>query len=192
MIKLNALFHELRGLGSLTILQFRYESYCTVGLFKKMEKKKTRDFKKELEKCEKEKEEYLAGWQRARADFLNYKKDETERTQQALRGQNEDLILEILLVLDSFERAEEGVEKEKDNKFIKGFLQIKAQLQGFLNYQKVEEIEAVGKKFDPSFHEAIAEVENAKEESGIVIEELQKGYMLNGKVLRPAKVKISK
>ena len=157
-----------------------------------MKKKETSDSKKELEKCEKEKEEYLAGWKRAQADFINYKRDETERIQQALKYQNEDLILKILLILDSFERAEKETPKDEENKFLKGFLQIKIQIQNFLNHQKVEEIEAIGKKFDPNFHEAIAEVENEKKESGIVIEELQKGYILNEKVLRPAKVKVSR
>ena len=75
---------------------------------------------------------------------------------------------------------------------MKGFLQIKTQLQNFLKNHGLEEIKSLGEKFDPNFHEIIEEVETKNKESGIIIEEIQKGYKIKNRLLRPAKVKISK
>lgn len=152
-----------------------------------------KELKKALEKCQKEKEEYLAGWQRARADFLNYKKEEMERISEILKYANEELILKILPILDNFEQAQKKLpENLKNDEYIKGLLQIKAQLQDFLKSQGVEEIKALGEKFDPNFQEVVEVVETKGKESGIIIEEIQKGYKLSGKVIRPAKVRITK
>ena len=135
----------------------------------------------------------MKGWQRARADFLNYKKEEAERMKKILEYANEDLVLKILPILDNFEKAEEEASNEfKNNQYFKGILQIKNQLQDFLKNQGVREIESLGKKFDPNLHEAVEEVEMKDKESNLVIEEVQKGYLLEDKLLRPAKVRISK
>ena len=151
------------------------------------------DLKKALEKCQKEKEEFLAGWQRERANFLNYKKEETERFKDIIKYANEEFILKILPVLDNFEKAEKEIPEDmKENQYLKGLLQIKIQLLDFLKNQGLKEIQSLGKKFDPNFHEVVEEVEVKDKESGIVIEEVQKGYILEDKVLRPAKVKVSK
>jgi len=88
----------------------------------------------------------------------------------------------------------------KKDENIKGILQIKSQILDFLKSQGVEEIKSVGEKFDPNFHEVIEEVspseasakEGEKLESGTIIEEIQKGYKINGRLLRPARVKIIK
>ena len=156
---------------------------------------------RELKECQRQKDEYLAGWQRARADFLNYKKEELERIREILKYGNENLIFKILPILDNFELTEKKLpENLKTDVNIKGILQIKNQILDFLKNQGVEEIKTVGEKFDPNFHEIIGEVSpseaSAKEgefsESGIVLEETQKGYILNGKVIRPAKVRVTK
>ena len=159
------------------------------------------EIKKKLEECQKLKNEYLAGWQREKADFLNYKRDEWERLEEILKFAGEGLILKILPILDNFEIV---VKKLPDNLInnenVKGILQIKSQLQNFLKSQGVEEIESLGKKFDPHLHEVVGEVassealakENKKTESGTIIEEIQKGYKINGRLLRPAKVKVVK
>lgn len=168
---------------------------------KKEEIKKVKDFLKELKECQKEKEEYLAGWQRARADFLNYKKEEKERMEEFSKYAAQDLILKVLPILDNFNLVEKKLPKElNDNAYIKGLLQIKVQLQDFLKSQGVEEIKVLGQKFDPNFQEVVQEIEpffakaseGKKIESGIVIEEVQKGYKIHGKLLRAAKVKIVK
>ena len=158
------------------------------------EKNKTEDTeKKELEKCEKQKQEYLAGWQRARADFLNYKKEETERIGQVLFFGLSEIVLKILPILDNFNRAEKKLPVDlKNNPDIKGILQIKSQIDDFLKNYKIEEMKTIGKKFDPNFHEAVEQIEAKGKEKGIIVEEIQKGYLIQGKVLRPAKVKVAK
>jgi len=148
--------------------------------------------KKKLGECQKQRDEYLAGWQRSRADFLNYKKDEMERISEILKYADEEFILKILPILDNFEKAKKAIPPDKKDKYLEGFLQIKTQLQDFLKNQGVEKIKALEKKFDPNFHEVVEEVEVKGKESGIIIEEVKKGYLLNGKVIRPAKVKIIK
>ena len=150
-----------------------------------------KEIKKKIEECEKQKNEYLAGWQRAKADFLNYKKDEIERLKKILEYTNEDLILEILPILDNFEKAEKEISKDKENNnYLNGFLQIKLQLKSILKNKGVEELLSIGQKFDPNIHDAVETI-NGKE-SGKIVEEIQKGYKLNGKVIKPAKVKVIK
>jgi len=157
------------------------------------EKLNIEELKKKLEECQKLKDEYLAGWQRERADFLNYKKGELERIGEIIKYGDLGLILKILPIADNFELAEKRLpENLKNDESIKGILQIKNQILDFLKNQGVEEIKSVGEKFDPNFHEVIEEVEVKDKESGIIIEEIQKGYKINGRLLRPAKVKISK
>ncbi len=159
------------------------------------------DLGKKLEECEKLKDEYLAGWQRARADFLNYKKDELERIESLISFANTGLMLKILPILDNFELAARqnfpsenlsGQEKKEKERIIQGFLQIKTQLENLLKSQGIEEIVSLGQKFDPKLHEVVEEIEADDKEPGIIIEEIQKGYMCVGQVLRPAKVKINK
>lgn len=151
------------------------------------------ELKKRLKECQKLKEEYLAGWQKARANLLNYKREEMERVGELLKYVVEPLILKILPILDNFEIAEKNLpENLKKNENIKGLLQIRAQLKDFLRSQGVEEIKCLGKKFDPEFQEVVDEVETKDKDSGIVIEEVQKGYLLHSRVIRPAKVKIAK
>jgi len=151
------------------------------------------ELKKKLEECEKLKSEYLAGWQRARADLLNYKKDEIERIDELIKYADVGIILKILPILDNFEIAEKNLpENLKNDKNIKGILQIKTQLQDFFKNQGLEEIKTVGERFDPNLHEIVEEVEKKDCQPGTVIEEIQKGYKINGRLLRPAKVKVSK
>ncbi|MBU1178891.1 nucleotide exchange factor GrpE [Patescibacteria group bacterium] len=145
---------------------------------------KVKKIKEKLKKCQKDKEDYLAGWQRARADFINARREEEKRRAEFTKFANELLVSEILVVLDSFDLALEN-NKEKNLQVIK------IQLEGILKKHGLETIKASGEKFNPEFHEAMEEVES-KEESGIVVEELQKGYLLHNKVLRPTKVKISR
>ncbi|MGB9743495.1 MAG: nucleotide exchange factor GrpE [Minisyncoccia bacterium] len=154
------------------------------------------DLVDKLNECEKLKNEYLAGWQRARADFLNYKKEEMERIAQLLKYANEEFILNLLPILDNFDLAEKKLPEElKKNESVKGLLQIYQQLKDWLKKQGVEEIVSVGEIFNPSWHEVVGEVaaENAaNKQIGLIVEEIQKGYKINGHLLRPAKVKVVK
>ncbi|MFA5754828.1 MAG: nucleotide exchange factor GrpE [Candidatus Paceibacterota bacterium] len=145
--------------------------------------------KSEIEKLLKDKEEYFSGWQREKADFLNYKNQEFERLKGTLSIAKESLFEELIPVLDNFLLAEKSIpEVEKNQNNIKGLLLIKKQLEDALKGLGLEEILSVGQKFDPALHEAIEEVENG--ESGMITEEVQKGYTFQGKVIRTAKVKV--
>jgi len=159
----------------------------------KRENKEEAILKNKVEECEKLKQQYLAGWQRERAAFLNYKKEEKNRLQEALKISNEKLARKLLLVLDSFDLAEEKIPSNiKNDGNIKGFLQIKTQLLNFLKELGAEELDVLNKEFDPKFSEAVGEVEIKDKKPGIIVEIVQKGYKFSDKVLRPAKVKISK
>lgn len=147
-----------------------------------------------MEETPKEKslqDEYLAGWQRERADFLNYKREEMERLKLFLGYATEDILVKLLPIVDNLEIADgELTEEQKNNGFVKGVLQIAGQLREFLKSQGVEEMDSQGKKFNPEFHEAVGEIEG--QAAGLVGEVVAKGYVLKGKVLRPAKVKVTK
>jgi molecular chaperone GrpE len=152
---------------------------------------KLEELKKKLEECQKKRDDYLAGWQRARADFLNYKKEEIERIEELLKYAGVELILKMLPILDNFDLVEKRLaDRLKKDENLKGILQIKTQILDFLKNEGVKEMKVVGEKFDPNFHEAVETIEG--KESGKILEETQKGYLLNGRVLRPAKVKVSK
>jgi len=160
---------------------------------KERTKKEIEELREKLEKCEKEKQEFLRGWQRERADFINYKNSELERLKKAQDSAKRDIFLELLKVIDNLERAREHLDEElKENRFLRGILQIEAQLRLILEKEGVREIKAEGEKFNPYFHEATQEVEVKGKESGEVVEVVEKGYLMGEKVLRPAKVKISK
>ncbi len=147
---------------------------------------------KELEECKKEKEDCLNGWKREKADFINYKKEEGEKIKSLIDYSTELIISEIIPIIDSFEIAEKQIpEEEKDNIFISGLIRTKIDMNNLLKNQGVSEIECLGKPFDPHFHEAIALVDG-EGESGIIIEEVAKGYTRGEKLIRPAKVKIIK
>ena len=159
----------------------------------------TRMTEKKTEECEKQKAEYLAGWQRARADFLNYKKEEIQRIGELVGFAQSEMFLKLLPILDDFEKAEKESTKvlekhkcEQLDQSLKGFLQIKKQLENFLKNYGIEEIKTIGERFNPNFAEVVEEVEAKDRESGIIAEEIQKGYTLQGKVVRPAKVKVVK
>lgn len=159
---------------------------------KKERKLSSAQLQKQLKECQKLKDEHLASWQRERADFLNYKKDQVARIGELVGYANIDLILKILPILDNFYVAEKELSPEsKEDKNIKGLLQIKLQLESFLEKSGVEEIATIGQKFDPNFHEVVAEVES-EEEPGTIIKEVQKGYQCNSRVIRPVKVIVSK
>jgi len=171
---------------------------------KKEEKKdsKIEDIRKKLTECEKLKEEYLAGWQRSRADFLNFKKEEFERIEKIREFAENELILKIIKILDDLERAKKEIpENLKDSDWLQGFFQIENQFKNFLKGEKIEEINPKGEKFNPNFHEAVEEIEKReekegeeeeKEESGKIVEVLEKGYKRGEMLLRAAKVKVAK
>lgn len=146
-----------------------------------------------LEECQKLRDEYLAGWQRAKADFLNYKKEEMSKVKSMMEFLKASWISELLKILDNFELAQKHLPKEiESSEWAKGFAQIQQQFNEFLKNEGVEEIKALGEKFDPNFHEALEEIDAEGKETGEVVEVLEKGYTINNLLLRPAKVRVSK
>ena len=157
---------------------------------KKEEKK---DIKQELEKYKKLKDEYLDNWKRERADFLNYKKEGSKRITALTQYINASMILKFFPILDNFYLAEKDLpEKLKKDNNVKGFLQIRKQMESFLEGEGITIIESVNEKFDPNFHEVVEIIEKKGVESGTIIEEVQKGYKIKDQLLRPAKVKVVK
>lgn len=151
--------------------------------------KKVKKLKEDLKKCEAEKKEYLEGWQRAKADYINYRKDEGKRFGEMAVFVNAGFIQEVLPVLDSFSLAlSHGLAPEAE----KGILLIRSQLEDVLKKRGLEQIKVTpGEDFNPEKHESIGEMESDFPE-GKITEEIQKGYLFQGKVLRPAIVKIAK
>jgi molecular chaperone GrpE len=132
----------------------------------------------ELKELQLKSEEYLNGWKRERADFLNYKKDEMERIGQLIKYANEELILKIIPILDNMMLAEAHLKDE-------GVAQIIKQIEDFLKKEGIEPIETLGKQFDPNIMESI------EGDGSTVSEEVQRGYTMHGKIIRVARVKIS-
>src|SRR3989338_967193 len=152
-----------------------------------MEEIKTEALQKELQEAMRQRDEYLAGWQRARADFMNHKKEERERMQEFIKFSEEELLVQLLPVVDNLELALEQL-KGKEDAVSKGFLQIAMQLKRFLKDHQVEELKSEGEKFNPEFHEAAGEVEKEGVGQGMIVEVLSRGYTLPGKLIRTAKV----
>lgn len=132
-------------------------------------------------------EEYKNKFLRALADFDNYKKRAAVDRDQFIQFANEALITELLPILDGFSRALEHAPEE----VAKGIALIKKQLEDTLRKHGVAEIESLGKTYDPNLHEAILNKEHPGPE-GVIIEEMQKGYVLRGRVIRPSMVIVSR
>ena len=144
-----------------------------------------------LQKLQNEKQELMNTLVRRQADFENYRKRmEKERHQDRHRAV-EGLIEGLLPVLDAFDRALENVDDSASAEYIKGFEMIRRQLADSLAKQGLKRIEAVGKEFNPHFHHAIERVETHQHPDGIVIGEMQPGYVFHDRVLRPAMVRVA-
>lgn len=146
----------------------------------------------ELAKAKAEAEEYQQRYLRAQADFDNFRRRTLKEKEDFAKYASAKLVTELLPVLDNFERAlaTEQASSEAES-FIKGVDMIFRQLGQVLEQEGVKPMEAVGLSFNPEFHQAVMTVDTDEYEEGVVVEELQKGYMLKDKVLRPAMVKVS-
>lgn len=150
--------------------------------------KKLEKLKNELYESKKEVEKLTEFAKRTLADLQNYKKRIEEDKASFVSLANAALILEILPILDSFNRAFASTPRElQENEWVKGIMAIEKQLVATLEKEGLQEIKTENGKFDPNLHEALMQGPGEKD---TIIEELEKGYMLGSKVLRPAKVKI--
>ncbi|MEK7582267.1 MAG: nucleotide exchange factor GrpE [Patescibacteria group bacterium] len=136
-------------------------------------------------------EEYLNGWKRAQADLVNFKKDEARRVEDAVKYGNEWILLDMIDVLDTFEIALQHAPPNTDREWLRGIEHSMAKMYGALRKHHIKKIESIGKKFDPLLHEAV-QMEEGQGDEQKVTEEFRAGYMLNEKVIRPARVKIIK
>jgi molecular chaperone GrpE len=137
--------------------------------------------------------EYLDNWRRAAADFSNYRKRAEKETGEFAKFANSTLIARLLPVLDDLDRAFQTVPEDlRDLTWVDGVMLISRKLRAILEAEGLKAVEALGKPFDPNFHEAVIHEETDKADEGIVTGELQKGYMLGDRVLRPTMVKVAK
>lgn len=129
---------------------------------------------------------------RTQADFDNFRRRTQKEKEDLAKYATTKLITELVPVIDNFERAMSTADSNTDaDSFIKGVNMIFRQLDGVLTAEGLTVMKTVGEPFNPEFHQAIMQVESDEYEEGIVVEEVQKGYMIKDKVLRPAMVKVS-
>jgi len=151
------------------------------------------DLKARIAECEKKSEQYLDMLQRMRAEFDNYKK-RTEKEKRTFFEEGKiQTLIPMLGVVDNMSKALYHLSGTEDtgSSMKEGLDLIYKQVLDFLAKEGIKRIETVGKRFDPEMHEAVATEKNENVEDGIVIEELQAGYMLNSRLLRPSKVIVS-
>lgn len=153
--------------------------------------KKVNELKEQLTQKENEIEELKNRLLRSQADFDNFRKRKQKEIQEIHQYSGEDFIIDILPVIDNFERALSSTQAEEDP-FYKGVKMIYQQLLNVLQKHDVTEIEAVGKVFDPKYHEAVMQVSADEYEDDTVVEVLRKGYLYHSKVIRPSMVKVCK
>lgn len=137
-------------------------------------------------------EEWLDKYRRSAAEFSNYRKRmDRERARQRQQLQM-DLLRKLLPIVDDFERALANIpEDRQDFEWVEGVMLIERKLQNLLKEMGVDIIAAEGEPFDPNYHHALLREESEEYPEGIVLEELQKGYLLEDRVLRPTMVKVS-
>ncbi len=170
--------------------------------------------KNEIKEYKKLADEYLAGWKKALADFINYKKDEAKRTEEFVKFANEAMLLELIYLIDEIEIAIKKIPEELKDKhpdWVEGIINVKKKFAEFLKKNDVQKIKTSGESFDPLIHESVGEEQSGKDASpryssrlvpdlserageadGKVAEEVRAGYTMYGKVIRPARVKIVK
>jgi molecular chaperone GrpE len=158
------------------------------GLQKQLE-----DLRKQVEEVKKEKDDIFAKLQRVAADYDNYQKRSARQITEGIAHEIDRIIKAILPVLDNFEcilaNTTCGV---NDEALLRGVRIIYDQLLGVLKGQGVEQIKTEGEKFDPTHHEAITQRTEQNKEDGVILEELQKGYQVNGRVIRASRVVVNK
>jgi len=162
------------------------ESEAPEALVKKLKEK--------IKILEKEKQEYMNGWQRERADFVNYKKRVEEEKVEVVKYANETLLEEITQVLDSFEMAFSNKEawEKVDKNWRVGVEYIHTQLLKILDENNFKTLNPHGEKFDPKFHIAVEHVTTDDEKKdGMIVEVKKKGYILNDRVMKAAQVVVA-
>ena len=152
-----------------------------------------KELQSRLEEKEKEAAENYDKYLRISAELDNYKKHAARERADLIKFSNETIIKDILPVMDSLDRALDHAQNAGGNdKFLHGLKIIHSQLLQFLEKHGVRRVESVGKEFDPNIHEAVLKVESKEHGDNEIIEEFEKGYLLHNRLLKPAKVSVSK
>lgn len=158
-----------------------------------MEEDKQQDYKALYEDKMKEIEEVNNRFIRLQADFTNYKKRVEKEKENIYTYATEEIIKQLLPVIDNMERALDAVaENKEDDSFYNGVRMVYNQFLDILKKNGLEEIQALGKKFDPNLHHGVAQEESDEHDEDTVIDVFQKGYKLKDRVIRPSMVKIAK
>lgn len=146
----------------------------------------------EVEKLKQEKDEVYNHLLRLQAEYDNFKRRTQKEKEAERKYKAQDIVTAILPVLDNFERALQVEKTEATAGIVDGITMVYRQLQDALKNNGVETIETEGQEFDPNLHHAVMQVEDEEIESNHIVEELQKGYLLKDRVIRPAMVKVNK
>lgn len=155
--------------------------------------KKIDTLQKNLKKCQSEKTEYLDGWQRAQAEFVNYKKNNANIFEHAKDASIQEIVESLLPVLDSFDMALSGTYDDSFKKWLTGFEYVHTQLKKILEQYDVTEMNPMGEEFCPEFHEASEEVETLKQDDdGKIAQVVLKGYQTPKRIIRAPQVKVYK
>jgi molecular chaperone GrpE len=152
---------------------------------------KIEDLQRVLEEIREQSDEHLRGLQRTAADFANYRRRVDEDREGVAQFSNALLIGKLLSVLDDFDRALANVPAETHEGWVDGVRLVERKLRSLLETEGVTQIEALGKPFDPNLHEAVVHEETADHPDNQVIGELQRGYRLRDRVLRPSLVRVA-
>lgn len=146
----------------------------------------------QLEAAKAEAAKNLDGWMRAQAEFANARKRMEKQRAETYLNATANVVEKLLPAIDDFDRAMQNIPAEiVDNGWLEGIELVQRKLNTILDNLNVKQIEAVGQPFDPLFHEAIMQEESDEYESGTVSKELQKGYQIGEKVIRPSLVYVS-
>ncbi|AHF07873.1 nucleotide exchange factor GrpE [Desulfitobacterium metallireducens] len=147
----------------------------------------------ELKQSKEQADDYYARLQRLQAEFDNFRKRSQKEREDTLKYASEQVIVAMLPILDNFERAVASSQSNQDFKsFLQGVEMILKQMKTGLEKEGLAPIEAVGQTFDPKLHDAVLQVDSEEYKENTVVEELQRGYYLKDKVLRPSMVKVSR
>jgi molecular chaperone GrpE len=159
----------------------------------KAKKSESEELRRQIEDLQKEKDELFGKLQRVSADYINFQKRVSKQTADTIVYEKEKIIKTLLPALDNFEHTLQNTHSaENTDVLVKGIRIIYDQMLDILRTHGVEHIKALGEKFDPALHEVIMQRAEPDREENIVLEEFQKGYKLNGRVIRPSRVIINK
>lgn len=150
------------------------------------------NLQEKIKEYEAEVEELLDKYRRKAAAFSNYRKrQKRERELESIRLRSK-VLSELLPIVDDFRRALQNVpEQAEEKEWVEGIMLIQRKLEGLLDKYEVKPIEALGEPFDPNYHSALLQAESEEYPAGTVMEEVEKGYLIGDRVLRPSRVKVS-